>query len=159
MLTAHNGTHVGKFKCSDYKTLYLMRLPPIPLGAVHWSPSRDPALSRSAAPLTGGPVLPSLLDTCLAVLTEYVDCIETLAGVPDAMKVESGRRTGCVGVLVVKGGAPNAISRGRVGAGRREDVSVMGGGELIYTCCTRRIIFACLGPPPDGRSSRWKGGI
>lgn len=58
-----------------------------PSGAVQWSPSRDPALSKRATALTGGPAMPSLLDTCLAVLTDYVDCIETLEGVPDAMKV------------------------------------------------------------------------
>lgn len=33
------------------------------------------------------PSVPSLFDCCMVVLNEYVDCIESLLGVPDSIKV------------------------------------------------------------------------
>eukprot|EP00198_Chlamydomonas_reinhardtii_P013477 XP_001702814.1 predicted protein [Chlamydomonas reinhardtii] len=50
--------------------------------AAHWHPSRDPALG----PHPRDPVRP-LFGQCLDVLTAYIDCVESLWGVPDAIKV------------------------------------------------------------------------
>ncbi|GLC34657.1 hypothetical protein PLESTM_000222000 [Pleodorina starrii] len=47
-----------------------------------WQPSRDPGLG----PHPSDPVRP-LFDVCLDVLTAYVDCVESLWGVPDVIKV------------------------------------------------------------------------
>lgn len=56
--------------------------------AARWSPSRDPRLG----PHPRCPV-PPLFDACLDVLTNYIDCVESLWGVPDAIKVGGGVRT------------------------------------------------------------------
>ncbi|KAG2431299.1 hypothetical protein HYH02_013430 [Chlamydomonas schloesseri] len=50
--------------------------------AAEWRPSRDPALG----PHPRDPVKP-LFGHCLDVLTAYIDCVESLWGVPDAIKV------------------------------------------------------------------------
>ncbi|EFJ52453.1 hypothetical protein VOLCADRAFT_86557 [Volvox carteri f. nagariensis] len=50
-------------------------------GDAGWQPSRDPFLG----PHTRDPVRP-LFEICLDVLTAYVDCVESLWGVPDVIK-------------------------------------------------------------------------
>ncbi|KAG2430452.1 hypothetical protein HXX76_009975 [Chlamydomonas incerta] len=50
--------------------------------AAQWQPSRDPALG----PHPRDPVRP-LFGQCLDVLTSYIECVESLWGVPDAIKV------------------------------------------------------------------------
>ena len=57
-----------------------------------WSPSRDPSLGPPAGEGTAA-VLP-LLERCMAVLSDYVDCIESLEGVPDTIKVVEGNDEG-----------------------------------------------------------------
>ncbi|GLI64150.1 hypothetical protein VaNZ11_007335 [Volvox africanus] len=47
-----------------------------------WQPRRDPALGPHPQESVR-----SLFDTCLDVLTTYVDCVESLWGVPDVIKV------------------------------------------------------------------------
>ncbi|KXZ44033.1 hypothetical protein GPECTOR_75g757 [Gonium pectorale] len=53
-----------------------------PDDAAAWEPSRDPRLG----PHPRDAVQP-LFGRCLEVLTEYIDCVESLVGVPDAIKV------------------------------------------------------------------------
>ncbi|KAG2483984.1 hypothetical protein HYH03_017151 [Edaphochlamys debaryana] len=50
--------------------------------AADWEPSRDPSLG----PHPRCPV-PPLFATCLGVLTAWVECVESLEGVPDAIRV------------------------------------------------------------------------
>jgi len=49
---------------------------------VEWTPQTADGNNRSARRR-----LKPLFDTCLTLLADYVDCIETLQGIPDVIKV------------------------------------------------------------------------
>lgn len=57
--------------------------------AIDWQPSHRPDPHAPPRWSAAGPVpcVPSLFDCCMVVLNEYVDCIESLLGVPDSIKV------------------------------------------------------------------------
>ena len=42
-----------------------------------------------------------LFDCCLSMLVDHIDCVESLSGLPDAIKVRTmtGRREACYGLL------------------------------------------------------------
>ena len=56
--------------------------------AVEWTPRAVDGNQRS-----GRRHLRSLFDTCLTLLAEYVDCIDTLQGIPDPIRVRNGSMT------------------------------------------------------------------
>lgn len=97
-----------------------------------WAPSRDPSLGphpRSAV----GP----LFDACLRVLTTYVDCIESLVGVPDAIRVR----------LAASVAAKRKLSP-QVGAARR---TLLPFNRRTVTICTRRAQKPAQGPYQSAR--------
>ena len=47
-----------------------------------WTPSRDPAKGPRARD-----AVPSLFDTCVGIVVEHLDCVETLWGLPEPLKV------------------------------------------------------------------------
>lgn len=55
---------------------------PLPAGDLAWTPARDPAVGPRARDL-----VPSLFNTCVNIVVEHLDCVETLWGLPEQLKV------------------------------------------------------------------------
>ncbi|GAX78034.1 hypothetical protein CEUSTIGMA_g5476.t1 [Chlamydomonas eustigma] len=58
--------------------------PAQPVPKIQWSPTRD----VSQGPRPGPSAIPALFTLCLTVLNEYVDCIDSLVGVPDTIRIK-----------------------------------------------------------------------
>lgn len=58
---------------------------PVPAQVPVWTPSRKAGAPRRAAQCAVKP----LFDTCLSLVVDYIDDVESLWGLPDAIKVSS----------------------------------------------------------------------
>lgn len=109
---------------------------------IQWEPAKSPTASKKLQPAE----VPSLFASCLAVLNEYVDCIDSLLGVPDAIKVRfatyvCNQRKLCPKVACLFAeGAPTEVVLPDC---HQLDAAAM--TELVQACATSRLEILELG--------------